>query len=153
PEDAAARERLGELLLESGKAGDAIPELETAYTQSPTNANRLALAMAYLKAKQPVKALPLLEQAVASEPNHVDLRLFYGRALRDQRSFQAAAQQFWQATKLQPDSKDAWNELAAMLISLENYPQALVALDKAQALGGAENPAYHFFRALVYDHM
>jgi len=153
PEDAAARERSGELLLEAGKAADAIPELENAYKQSPSNANRLALAMAYLKAKQPVKGMPLLQQAVAAEPNHFELRMFYGRGLRDQRNFQSAAQEFFKATQLKPDSKDAWNELAAMLISLENYPQAIGALDKANALGGGDNPAYWFFRALALDHM
>jgi tetratricopeptide (TPR) repeat protein len=153
PEDAGARERSGELLLEAGKAADAIPELENAFKQSPTNANRLALAMAYLKAKLPVKGMPLLQQAVAAEPNHYELRMFYGRGLRDQRNFQAAAQEFFKATQLKPDSKEAWNELAAMLISLENYPQGIAALDKAHALGGEENPAYWFFRALALDHL
>lgn len=151
PEDAAARERLGELLLEGGKAVDAIPELERAYQQSPTNANRLALATAYLRAKQPDKALPLLDQAVAAEPDQLDLRLYYGRALRDQRNFQAAAREFYKATQLKSDSREAWNELAGMLILLENYQQALAALDRAQALGGEENPAYWYFRAIILD--
>lgn len=153
PEDAAARERLGELLLEGGKAADAIPELERAYSQSPSSANRLALATAYLRTKQALKALPLLEQAVNAEPGNLELRLYYGRALRDQRNFSAAAAQFFKATQLKPESKEAWNEFSGMLILLEDYPKALAALDKAQALGGAENPAYWYFRAIVLDRM
>ncbi|MBS1825098.1 MAG: tetratricopeptide repeat protein [Acidobacteria bacterium] len=153
PEDAGARERAGELLLEGGKAGDAVPDLEKAYQQSPTNANRLALATAYLRTKQAGKALPLLQQATVEEPNHLELRLYYGRALRDQRDFPNAAREFFRATQIKPDSKEAWNELSAMLISLENYPQALAALDKAQALGGAENAGYYYFRAIVLDRM
>lgn len=153
PDDAAARERAGELLLEGGNASDAIPELEKAYSQSPISANRVALATAYLRSKQAVKALPLLQQAVAAEPANLELHLYYGRALRDQRNFQAAAGEFWKAAQIKPDSKEAWNELSAMLISLENYPQALAALDKAQALNGTENPAYWYFRAIVLDRM
>lgn len=153
PEDAAARERAGSLLLDGGKAGDALPDLEKAYQQSPTNANRLALATAYLRTKQAAKALPLLQQATQEEPNHLELRLYYGRALRDQRDFPNAAREFFRATQIKPDSKEAWNELSAMLISLENYPQALAALDKAQALGGGENPGYYYFRAIVLDRM
>ena len=153
PEDAAARERAGELLVEGGKAGDAVPDLEKAYQQSPTNANRLALATAYLRTKQPAKALPLLQQATMEEPNQLELRLYYGRALRDQRDFPNAAREFFRATQIKPDSKEAWNELSAMLISLENYPQALAALDKAQSLGGGENAGYYYFRAIVLDRM
>lgn len=153
PDVPAARERLGELLLEGGQASDAIPELETAFKTSPTNANRLALATAYLRAKQSLKALPLLQQAVEAEPNDASLRLYYGRALRDQRNFNPAAQQFFAATKLKPDSREAWNELSGILILLENYPQALAALDKAQSLGGGENPAYYYFRAIILDRL
>ncbi|MBI4904638.1 MAG: tetratricopeptide repeat protein [Acidobacteria bacterium] len=152
PEDAAARERLGELLLEGGKALEAIPELEKSYQASPTNANRLALATAYLRSKQAQKALPLLQQAVNAEPEDLQLRLYYGRALRDQRSFQAAAAEFFKATQLKQDSKESWSELAGMLILLENYTQAIKALDNAHALGG-ETTAYWYFRALCFDHL
>jgi tetratricopeptide (TPR) repeat protein len=152
PEDVAARERMGELLLESGESAAALPELEKAFQQSPTAANRVALATAYLRTKQPAKALPLLEQAVAAEPENLDLRMFYGRALRDQRTYPAAAQQFWRVAQARPDSKEAWNELAGVLMLLENYPQALSALDRAAALGG-EQVAHSYFRAIMLDRM
>jgi tetratricopeptide (TPR) repeat protein len=153
PDDPGARERLGQLLLESGKAADAIPELENSYQQSPTNANRLALATAYLRSKQLPKAIPLLDQAVAAEPDNFQLRLYYGRAQRDTRNYPAAAREFFRAAQLKPDSQEAWNELAGMLYLLENYPQALAAFDKANALGTGENPAYWYFRAIILDRM
>ncbi|MDX1981809.1 MAG: tetratricopeptide repeat protein [Bryobacteraceae bacterium] len=153
PDDPGARERLGELLLEGGNAADAVPELESAFQKSPTPANRLALATAYLKAKQPAKALPLLEQSVAAEPKHFELRMFYGRALRDQRTFQPAAREFFTAAQIKPDSKEAWNELTGVLILLENYPQALAALDRARAIEGKDTAAHSYFRAIVLDRM
>ncbi len=150
PENAAAQERLGELLLEADKPADAVPHLEAAAAKSPTPANRFALAMAYLKSKQSQKGLALLDQAVAADGSNVGLRMAYGRALRDERNFQAAAREFWWAAKLKPDLAEAWSELAGMLILLESYPQAIAALDRVRVLG-AEKPAHMYFRAVVLD--
>ncbi len=150
PNDPGARERLGQLLLESGHAADAVPELERAVSQSPTTANRVALAMAYLKAQHPEKALPLLEATAQSDPSNTDLKMMYGRALRDQKKYAAAAQQFLDVVKAKPDFLAAWNELTGMLISLEDYPHALAALDRVKALGG-ETPGHLYLRAIVLD--
>jgi tetratricopeptide (TPR) repeat protein len=150
PDSVAARERLGQLLVEAGKPADAIPHLEWAVQKSPTPANRLALAQAYRKNGQPEKELPLLQEAVAAEPDNLDLRLAYGRELRDQRKFAEAAREFYRVVQGRPDSIEAWNELSAMLISLGDYPQALGALDRVRALGG-EKPVHHYMRAIMLD--
>ena len=150
PNDAAARERLGELLLEGGKAVEAIAELETAVKASPTPANRYALAMAYNAAKQYDKAEPIFLQVLQSEPGNVDIRMTYARVLREQKKYAPAAQEFYTVTKAKPDSAEAWSDLAGMLILMENYPAALGALDKVKELG-AEKPAHHYFRAIVLD--
>jgi len=150
PDLPAARERMGQLLLESGQAADAIPQLEQAVAKSPTTANRFALAAAYMRASLPAKAVPLLDQAVAAEPRNYDLRLTYGRALRDLRQFGDATREFFLAAKIKPDSVEAWSELAGVLILIENYPQAVAALDRVRALGG-EKAAHLYFRAIVLD--
>jgi tetratricopeptide (TPR) repeat protein len=61
-----------------------------------------------------------------------------------------AAREFYRVAQAKPDSAEAWSELAGMLILLENYPQALAALDRVRALG-AETAAHHFFRAIILD--
>jgi tetratricopeptide (TPR) repeat protein len=152
PEDIGARERLGQLLVESGRAGDAIPHLEWAVRRSPTSANRLALAQAYRQNKEPGKELPVLEQALQAAPGDLDLRMAYGRELRDQRRYAEAAQQFVRVTQAKPESVEAWNELSGMLVSLENYPQALAALDRVKALG-AETVGHYYLRAIILDRM
>ncbi len=149
-DDAAARERLGELLIETGKPAEAIPHLEWAVAKSPTPANRLALAMAYIRGGQTEKAVPFLEQVVATEPNNPELRMIYGRTLRDMKKYPDAAREFYRVAQAKPDSAEAWSELAGMLILLENYQQALAALDRVRALG-AETAAHHFFRAIILD--
>ena len=83
-------------------------------------------------------------------PDNFDLRMMYGRVLRDERKYGPAAQQFLRAVQGKPDSPEAWDELAGMLILLENYPQALAALDRVEALGNAP-PGIHFFRAIILD--
>ena len=150
PDSPAAQEHLGALLLETKQYGDAITRLESAYTQSPTKANRAALAAAYVFNSQPAKALPLLDKAVAEEPGSYDLRLMYARALRDQKQYLPAARQFAEAVKLKGDVGPVWNEFGGVLYLADDYPQALSALDRARQLG--ENSAGNsFFRALALD--
>jgi tetratricopeptide (TPR) repeat protein len=150
PENAAAQEHVGQLLLEDKHSADAIAPLEAAMQKDPTPANRLALATAYLFEKQFAKALPLLDQSVAAEPGNYALRMMYGRGLRDSKKYDPAAQQFFQATKLKPDSREAWNELAGMLYMLEKFPESLAALDRAHQLGD-DTPANYYFHAITYD--
>ncbi len=150
PGQPAVGERLGALLLESGRAAEAVPRLEAAVRTSPTPANRFALATAYLRTRQPDKAGPLLEAAVAAEPDNPGLRLTLGRVLRDQKNYAAAAREFFRVTRAQPHSREAWSELAGMLILLENFPEALAALDRLEALGET-GASLHYFRAIVLD--
>ena len=150
PDNPAARERLGELLLEAGRLDESIQQLQAAVKESPTAANRYALATAYLRSKQLDQAAPLLELALQEQPSDFTLRMTYGRVLRDQKKYAQAAQEFLRAAQLQATSKEAWSELAGMLILLENHPQALAALDRVEALD-AKAISVHFFRAMILD--
>jgi tetratricopeptide (TPR) repeat protein len=152
PDNPGAQERMGQLLSQSGNAVDAISALEGAVAKSPTPANRVALAQAYLKNKQPDKAIPLVAQVLAATPDDYDLRMFYARMLRDQRKFAEAAPQFLAASKLKPEAVQPWNELVGLLVAAEQYPQALEALDRVRALGG-ETTAHFYFRAISLDHL
>lgn len=150
PDNPGAQERFGALLLKAGKAADAIPCFEVAVAKSPTEANRAGLAEAYLKNNQPDKAQPVVEQILATDPNNFDIRMLHGRLIRDQRKFPEAAAEFERATKLKPDSEQAWSELAGVLVMAENYQPALAALDRIAALH-AEKPGHFFLRAIVLD--
>jgi tetratricopeptide (TPR) repeat protein len=150
PDNPAAQERMGELLLESKNYAEAIPRLEEAFTKDPTAANRLALAAAYQFNKQPDKAVPLFAKALAEDAENYDVRMMYARALRDTKQYQPAAVQFHEALKRKPQSREAWADLAGMLYLLERYPQALAALDQARQLGD-QSPANFYFHAIIYD--
>jgi predicted Zn-dependent protease len=150
PENPGAQERLGDLLLKAGRAADAIPCFQVAVAKSPTEANRAALAEAYLKNQEPNKAQPVVEQILAADPDNFEIRMLHGRLIRDQRKFPEAAAEFERATKLKPDSPQAWSELAGVLVMAENYPPALAALDRIAALH-AEKAGHLFLRAIVLD--
>jgi tetratricopeptide (TPR) repeat protein len=150
PGNANADTRLGELLLQSDKPEEAVPFLLEAVRRSPTTANRAALAAAYVKSKQPEKALPPVEAILQAEPDNYDVRMLRGRILRDARKFPAAADDFFKATQLRPEAVEAWSELANILVVSENYPAALGALDKIAALH-AEKAGHVYLRAIVFD--
>jgi tetratricopeptide (TPR) repeat protein len=150
PDNPAAQEHLGQLMLENKQYADAIPTLEAAYAKDPTQANRAALAASYIFAKQTEKAVPLLQKSVADEPANYDLRMMYARALRDQKKYSAAAAQFYEGAKLKPAEVQTWNELGNMLYMMGDFPQALAAYDKARDLG--ENTAGNwYFHAIILD--
>jgi tetratricopeptide (TPR) repeat protein len=150
PGTAAAQERLGVLLLNQGNAAEAVVPLEKAVTKSPTAGNRFALAKAYLGTNELAKALVLIDQTITQEPKEPELFMIRGRILRDQRKFTDAANTFFAAAKLNPQNAEAWTEMAGMLVMVEDYNTALVALDKVKQLN-AETAGHHFLRAIVLD--
>ena len=150
PDNAAAQERMGQLMLDNRQYKDAIPKLETAFKSAPSQANRTALAAAYLFSGDLDQALPLLEQSVAAEPNNYDLHMMYARALRDKKLYLKAANEFASATKLKPADAKTWSELGSMLYLIGDLQPALAAFDKARDLG--ENTAGNWFlRAIILD--
>jgi len=152
PDNPEALEHLGVLLTEKGETTEAIQALQAVMEKMPTDARRIELAQAYAQNKQMGKAQSVLQPALQASPNDLDLRMFYGKLLRDQRKFLEAADQFSAATRIKPDAVAAWNELSAALVLSEQYPQALAAFDHIRALG-AENPGNLFFRALSHDRL
>src|SRR5580700_5943195 len=152
PDDVAAQERMGALLLSSGDTQTAIPALEAAVAKSPTVGNRVALAQAYLKDKQDDKAVAVTAQLVAAEPQAYDVRMFAGRLLLNVKKLPAAAAQFNAAAQIKPDSIEAWKELSAILVINQDYVGGIAALDRLRALG-VETSGQLFFRAISYDHL
>lgn len=152
PQDPAALERVGLLSFRLERFEDAAAALEAVLRLAPSAASRLALAQVYIKQSQLPKAELLLAQLVSSEPRDFDLRMLYGRVLRDQRKTAQAAREFQEAANLRPEAPQAWSELAGMLILEEQFPQALAALDRVRALG-AENAGHMFFRATTLDRL
>lgn len=152
PDNATALEHLGNLLTQAGDTKGAVATLQALVEKMPTTERRILLAQAYVADKQPAKAEAAIAPAVEAAPKDIELRMFYGRLLRDQRKFPAAAAQFSEVTALNPALVEAWNELANVDIVGEQYQQGLAALERVRALG-KETPGNLFYRALAQDHL
>ena len=150
PDDPNAQAHLGESMLDRKQYGEAIPRLEAAFGKDPSQANRVALAMAYLFDKQLPKALPLMQQAVSAAPADFEVRMMYARALRDSRQYPAAAAQFAEAVKLKPVDAPAWRDLGDMLYLTGDYQTSLAAFEKARDLG-EDTAGNCFLRAIILD--
>lgn len=150
PEDAGAREKLGQIYLSNHKPAEAVPQLEAAVSLSPSPANRLALATAYLRNNQETKAAPILQQALAANPDDYDLEITVGRIYRDQKNYTEAEKYFYQAAKLKPDAPEPWSELAGVFTIAQQYSQALASLDKLHQMN-AEKPGHFYLRAIIFD--
>jgi tetratricopeptide (TPR) repeat protein len=152
PDDPAAAERNAVLLINMGQLAEGTQALEALVAKAPTDSRRILLAQAYVKNRQAARAEAVLAPAVANAAGDLELRMFYGRLLRDQRKFPAAAEQFAAVARSKPDAAEAWSELASALVITEQYPQALAALDRVGALH-AETAGHVFFRALCLDRL
>ena len=150
PEDLAAREELGRLYLAANRPADAIPQFQAAVSASPTAANRLALATAYLKNNQPELASPILQDELKANPKDYELLMAIGRITRDRHDYLAAAGYFTSAAQLRPASVEAWNEAAAANVLGGQFQQALAALDQIRRLN-AESAGDLYFRAISLD--
>jgi predicted Zn-dependent protease len=91
------------LLLQTGQSAVAIAALEPVVAKSPTPANQIALAQAYVKENEIAKAEPLIAKSVAAAPEDFELRMFYGRVLRDERKFHPASTQLQATAKIKHD--------------------------------------------------
>jgi len=150
PENAAVQEHAGHLMMQRKQYAEAIPGLERAYHDSPTEANRVELALAYLFHEERGKALPLLKEAAAADAGNFQIRMAYGRALRDDHQFPAAEAEFAGAVKLQAADASAWQDYADMAYKNGHLEAALAAFDKVRELG-KDTPGVWFFRAIILD--
>jgi len=148
--DPAYRDAVLELasLYEDEGQPDKAMDLYAQFPEKPAAVERRAVLL--IRAKKPAEAAPLLERLVAAEPGNIGLRLTYGRVLRDLKKYPAAAGEFARVALANPDLVEAWSELAAMLILLEDYPRGLAALDRLKELG-AEAPGHIYLRAIILD--
>ena len=150
PDNAEAKKRSGELLLEHGKAEEAIASLEDVVKADPRFENRYTLAVAYLRSGDAEKATQQLQAAVETEPGNPEAHVAYGRVLRDARKFPEAAAQFGEAIKLNPKDAMAWSEFAGVAVMAEQYQAAFDAIGQIEKLG-ALKPGHHYLRAIILD--
>ena len=136
PDDPGAQERAGVLLLQTGQSAAAIATLEPVVAKSPTPANQIALAQAYVKEKQLGESGAADRQRRGGRTGgfraaHVLRTHPQGRAEDSPRPRNS----FPPPPRSSPMPPEAWTELAGVLIVAEQPMDGLAALDKVRALG------------------
>jgi Tfp pilus assembly protein PilF len=150
PDDAVFQERAGELMLRNNQSAEAVPSLEQAYAKDPTEANRVALAMAYQFSGKGEKALPLFERAAAADPANFDIHMMYARALRDAQQYPEAVQQFEEAVKIKPTTANR-TELALAYQLNKQVEKALPLFDQAAAAEPANFDIHMMYARALRD--
>ena len=127
PANNEAREGLAAVLIGSGKAAEAIAELETLIKAQPNQAAlRAQLAALYLLT-QPEKALEQYVAAAKLEPSQVSHRIGAGAALVKLRHFQEAVGVLRQVLEQPPPDEQAYfahTNLGTALFELQDYAGA-----------------------------
>ena len=113
---------------------DAIAELQIALRQNPTGSTEhRVLGQAFLLDHRPEEALREFRLAVSLNPDSDLAHHFLGTALFEQQQLQAAEKEFREALRLKP-SADNHYSLAACLMSMDRYEEALSELELATRL-------------------
>ena len=154
PDDPNVHLQLGRVLAASGKADDAVAELQAASKATPDDpALHHELGDIYLDAGKFDLAAAQYKPAVQATPKDFDLRMSYGRALLMLHNFPEAQNQFVAAANLKPDSGDAYWQMAVSSQwkqELSNWRSG--ALD-ARAKYLPEIPMSYFLRATALDNL
>lgn len=128
---------LTQLLVAGGEPQDVIKALEpTARGANATSEQQIALADAYLKSKRFRDAMPLLQRAVAANPNPDEswLQALYAAHIGtgDEKS---AIPVLERLLRKNPAQGDYWLQLAGLLNKAGNKPRALAVLELASRQG------------------
>lgn len=125
------------------KYEDAITELQLAVRQNPTGAmEHRVLGQALSLADKPQEALREFKLAVSLNPDSDSAHHFLGTALFQEQQLSAAEKEFREALRLSP-SADNHYSLAACLMSMDRYDEALGELEIASKL----DPEKSLYRA------
>jgi len=110
------RMRLGIALAQSGRANEAIEQLESALENDPTSVDVIYnLALGYLAGGRPAKALPLLDECLRRSQKFFDARIARGEAQFQLRNYAAAKKDLLRGARVAPGKAAA--RLALLLAS------------------------------------
>ena len=144
PKIPEGHEALGAVLLEMGRAGDAIAELESAAELEPNDSgNQANLAVAYAQTGATAKAIPHFEMALqlADKPSQTPMNAMfyeaYGRALAATGKPNAALRQFKAAEALPGRHADIEDAIGSLYAQQGQWDQARSRFLQAIALDGS----------------
>lgn len=100
---------------------------------------------------EPKKGLALLKQFLDAHPDNKDLRLYYARALLNQKEYAASREEFQRLLKDRPDNPDLAFAIALISMQMGEYARAEQELQQALSKGGKEDSTVHHYLAQLNE--
>lgn len=149
PRNALALHNWGEMLLATGRPGEAVPVFESVLKIVPGMADsENALSRALLQLQKFDDAAAAARRALALRPRFAQAHNNLALALMSKGDYAGGVEELRLATSAEPDFYDAWNNLGVALFNSGKFEEAIEAYKKALAI----YPAYascHFNYGLV----
>jgi tetratricopeptide (TPR) repeat protein len=132
PENEAAVEQLTQLLLDQGKATDAVALLEGLTKRSPSPGLLDLLGDAYIQAKQLGKAEQAYRKAMALDPSELSHQRGLAQTLLAEEKYSDALAAYQKLADLMPDDPDVYLRIAQIYRELHELDKAEENLVKAR---------------------
>ncbi len=143
-ENEPALEQLSQLLIDEGRAQDAISLLTKAADDTSSPDLYGTLGDAYSHAHDYAKAEDAYHKAIDGDPSDASHRHGLAQALMAEEKYAEALAQFKKLTELEPNSADNYLRMAELQRRLGQYDQAQESLTHAQQLApGSMEVLYH----------
>jgi tetratricopeptide (TPR) repeat protein len=149
-ENEPALDQLSQLLIDEGRAQEAIALLTNAAEDTSSPDLYGVLGDAYSHAHDFAKAEGAYRKAVEGDPSDASHRHGLAQALMAQEKYSDALAQFKRLTQMEPNSADNYLRMAELQRRLGQYDEAQTSLTHAQKLApGSLEVLYH--QALLYE--
>lgn len=135
----------------AGKKDLAQAEAHRAVTLKPDWDAAAAFEAELYLSSEPQKGLSLLKRFLDAHPDNKELRLYYARALLNQKQFAAAREEFQRLLKDRPDSPDLAFAIALISMQMGEYARAEQELQQALTKGGKEESTVHHYLAQLNE--
>ena len=146
----AALEQLSQLLLDEGRATDAIALLEQAAGRSPSPGLADLLGDAYAQTHNYVKSEAAYRRAVEDDPDDAGHRRGLAQALLNEEKYREALEQFKKLTELEPDASESYLRMSQIYRHMNQLDKAEASLMEAkQRAPGSIEILYN--EALLYE--
>ncbi len=132
PDDEPAIEQLTQLLLDEGKAPEAIALLEDVTKRSPSPAMLDLLGDAYTQSHDLANAESAYRKAVELDPSELSHQRGLGQTLMAEEKYREALEVYQKLTELMPDDADVYLRLAQIYRELHQLDKAEDNLVKAR---------------------
>jgi len=150
PDSEAALEQLSQLLLDQGRANDAIALLEQAAGRSPSSGLADLLGDAYAQTHNYAKAEKAYRKAVEDDPDDASHRRGLAQTLLSEEKYAEALEQFKKLTELEPDASESYLRMSQIYRHMNQLDKAEASLQEAkQRAPGSLEVLYN--EALLYD--